>query len=273
MNKSDKPFDPLLFNGLGRKRDRKWNNILYSIFSFINGILLAFGFLIIGGLAKKWYSETWFSLFYAFAILILTLYCLLLLYFCIQVLKHTKANKYINKDNPILVCEYQGSFKNYCVWTLGFLAIFIIYFLFLGLSLLAPPLLASVLTHFYLYKPFLLKRILLFKDYVILEYRIFGNVKISREGLALMNKAPITKSLYLSFVYPMIFNTNKHIFYNKYLIAYFCLHFNKFGMKNVQNLYQELNYKIEYNIDSIISRGHRNWIYAFRYPIKENSNE
>ena len=265
---AQKQFDPLLFNGLGSERDRKWNNIIYTIFGNMTAIMFVLGIVIIGN-TQKHSDKIWFAVFKVFNESILLLYCLMLLYCYYLIFRHTKINKRINKDNPILICEYQGNFKHYCLWVLGGLFMFIFYVFVALLSFIAPPFIAIVLYHFYLFKPFLLKRILLFENYVILEYRIFGNIKLNRDGLALMKTTPTTKTINLSFVRPMIFHTNKNDFFTKYLVAYFCLQFSKFGMSNIDNIYAELNDKMKFNSDEIIARWHRMWIYAFRYPIKE----
>ncbi|TQR53510.1 hypothetical protein DMC01_11200 [Campylobacter troglodytis] len=110
----------------------------------------------------------------------------------------------------------------------------------------------------------------MFEEYLILEYRIFGNIKLNRDNLALMKTAPFEKTMNLSFVRPVIFDTSKHIFYDRYLVAYFCLQFNKFGMNNISVLLKDLDSKMGYSVDKIISRGHRNWIYAFRYPLSKD---
>ncbi|TQR61493.1 hypothetical protein [Campylobacter troglodytis] len=268
-NKNTKAaFDPLLFDGLGSDRDRKLNNILYTVFANMNAIMFILGIVIIAKIQEH-SEKTWFAILKVFSEVILLLYCLVLLYCYYLIWRHTKANKYINKNNPILICEYQGNFRSYCAWIFGGLFMFIFYVFFFMLSFIAPPFMAIVLYHFYFFKPFLLKRILLFENYVILEYKIFGNIKLDREGLVLMKTTPSTKTINLSFVRPMIFDTNKHTFFTKYLVAYFCLQFSKFGMNNIDKIYVELNDKMQFNSDEIIARWHRMWIYAFRYPLKE----
>ena len=53
MSKTNKVFDPLLFNGLGSQRDRKWNNILYSIMSFNAALSIPIGLYILNGIIEK----------------------------------------------------------------------------------------------------------------------------------------------------------------------------------------------------------------------------
>ena len=241
MNKTDKPFDPLLFNGLGSKRDRLYNNILYSMMSFNAALSIPIGLYILNGIIEKWYYHDWFLISYVVCIFNVLIFFTIWCYLHIFMFKY--ARKHIDKSNPILVCQYQGSFKNYCVWALGFLYIFITYSIAIVLSIFAPPFIVVVLFHIFLSKPFLLKRILLFKDYVILEYRILGNVKLSREGLALITLPRRSYRLNISplaFVRPVFFN-------NKYVIPYFCTRFNPFGMSNVNTLIKELDSQMGYS--------------------------
>ena len=242
MNKTDKPFDPLLFNGLGSKRDRRWNHILYSVMFDIGAILIVMSRYLLYGTLSKWYdSSLIFFISYFVITFMFAMYGVLWLYIHILLFKNGLANKHIDKSNPILVCQYQGSFKNYCVWALGFLYIFITYSIAIVLSIFTPPFIVVVLFHIFLSKPFLLKRILLFKDYVILEYRIFGNIKLSREGLALMAIPRPLKNL--AFVRPQLFAQDKY----PHIMANFCTRFNPFGMNNVNALIRELDSKIGYS--------------------------
>lgn len=241
MNNPQKPFDPLLFNGLGSQRDRKWNNILYSIMSFNAALSIPIGLYILNGIIEKWYYHDWFLISYVVCIFNVLIFFAIWCYLHIFMFKYARKHKHIDKSNPILVCEYQGGFKNYCVWTLGFLYIFITYSIAIVLSAFAPPFIVIVLFHIFISKPFLLKRILLFKDYVILEYRIFGNIKLSREGLALMAIPRPLKNL--AFVRPQLFAQDKY----PHIMANFCTRFNPFGMNNVNALIRELDSKIGYS--------------------------
>lgn len=242
MNKLSKTFDPLLFNGLGSERDRKWNNILYSIMSFNAALSIPMGLYILNGIIiEKWYYHDWFLISYVLCILNFLIFFAIWCYLHIVMFKHTRSYKHLDKNNPILICEYQKSFKNYCVWALGFLYIFITYSIAIVLSIFAPPFIIIVLFHIFISKPFLLKRILLFESYVILEYRFFGNVKLSREGLALMVAPRPSKNL--AFVRPQLFAQDKY----PHIIANFCTRFNPFGMNNVNTLIQELDSKIGYS--------------------------
>ena len=265
----NQPFDPLLFNGLGSKRDRGWNHILYSVMFDIGAILIAMSVYLLYGILAEWYdSSLVFFISYFVITFIFAMYSVLWLYIHILLFKNGLTNKHIDKSNPILVCEYQGSFKNYCVWTLGFLYIFIIYSIAIVLSVFAPPFIVIVLFHIFISKPFLLKRILLFKDYVILEYRIFGSIKLSREGLALITLPRRSHRLDISplaFVRPVFFN-------NKYVIPYFCTRFNPFGMNNIDNLIQELDSQIGYNVEKIIAKNQRPFI-GLKRVIAESNNE
>ena len=236
-----RPFDPLLFNGLGSQRDRKWNHILYSVMSFSGALSIPMGLYILDGILRKWYYHDWFLISYVICIFSALIFLAIWCYLHIFMFKHVKKHKHLDKNNPILVCEYQGSFKNYCVWTLGFLYIFVIYSLAFVLSIFAPPFIVIVLFHIFISKPFLLKKILLFKDYVILEYRIFGNLKLSREGLALMAIPRPSKNL--AFVRPQLFEEDKY----PHIMANFCTRFNPFGMSNVNALIQELDSQIGYS--------------------------
>ena len=269
MNKTDKPFDPLLFNGLGSKRDRRWNHILYSVMFDIGAILIAMSMYLLYGTLSKWYdSSLIFFISYFVITFMFAMYGVLWLYIHILLFKNGLANKHIDKSNPILVCQYQGSFKNYCVWALGFLYIFITYSIAIVLSIFAPPFIVVVLFHIFLSKPFLLKRILLFKDYVILEYRILGNVKLSREGLALITLPRRSYRLNISplaFVRPVFFN-------NKYVIPYFCTRFNPFGMSNVNTLIKELDSQMGYSAEKIIAKNQRPFI-GLKRVLMETNNE
>ncbi|RDU61472.1 hypothetical protein CQA53_10070 [Helicobacter didelphidarum] len=265
--KTTKRFDPLLFNGLGSERDRKWNHILYSVMFDIGAILIAMSIYLLYGILSEWYDNSLiFFISYFVITFIFAMYCVLWLYIHILLFKNGLANKHINKNNPILVCKYQGSFKNYCVWTLGFLYIFIIYSIAIVLSVFAPTFVIIVLFHIFMSKPFLLKRILLFKEYVILEYKIFGNIKLSREGLALITLPRRNHGLSISplaFVRPVFFN-------NKYVIPYFCIRFNPFGMSNVNTLMQELDSQRGYNAEKIIAINQRPYIGLKRVVVKAN---
>ena len=269
MNKLSKTFDPLLFNGLGSERDRKWNNILYSIMFDIGAILIAMSIYLLYGTLSKWHNSSLiFFISYFVITFIFAIYCVLWLYIHILLFKNGLANKHINTGNPILVCQYQGSFKNYCVWALGFLYIFITYSIAIVLSIFAPPFIVIVLFHIFISKPFLLKRILLFKDYVILEYRIFGNVRLSREGLALITLPRRNHKLDtspLAFVRPVFFN-------NKYVIPYFCTRFNPFGMSNVNTIIKELDSQMEYSAEKNIAKNQKPFI-GLRRVIREANNE
>ena len=238
----NQPFDPLLLNGLGSKRDRKWNHILYSVMFDIGIILIAMSVYLLYGILLKWYdSNLMFFISYLTIMLAFTIYCILWLYIHILLFKNGLANKHTDKSNPILVCEYQGGFKNYCVWILGFLYIVIVYSMAIVLSVFAPPFIVIVLFHIFISKPFLLKRILLFENDVILEYRIFGNLKLSREGLALMAIPRPSKNL--AFVRPQLFAQDKY----PHIMANFCTRFNPFGMNNVNALIQELDSQMGYS--------------------------
>lgn len=237
----NQPFDPLLLNGLGSKRDRKWNHILYSVMSFNAALSIPIGLYILNGIIKKWYYHDWFLISYVICIFDVLIFLAIWCYLHIAIFKHTRTHKHINKHNPILVCEYQGSFKNYCVWILGFLYIFIVYSMAIVLSVFAPPFIVIVLFHIFISKPFLLKRILLFENDVILEYRIFGNLKLSREGLALMAIPRPSKNL--AFVRPQLFAQDKY----PHIMANFCTRFNPFGMNNVNALIQELDSQMGYS--------------------------
>lgn len=239
--KPQKSFDPLLFNGLGSKRDRRWNQILYSVMSINGAFSIPIGLYLLSGIIKKWYYYDWFLISYVLCFLNFLIFFAIWCYLHICLFKHTKKHKYMDKSNPILVCQYQGSFKNYCVWTLGFLYIFIIYFLALVLSIFAQPFIIIVLFHIFISKPFLLKRILLFESDVVLEYRIFGNLKLRREGLALM--VVPKPSTNLAFVRPQLFDHDKH----PHIMANFCTRFNPFGMQNIDVLIQELDSQMRYS--------------------------
>lgn len=236
-----RPFDPLLFNGLGSQRDRKWNHILYSVMSISGAFAIPIGLYLLDGILEKWYYHDWFLISYVLCFLNFLIFFVIWCYLHICLFKHTRKHKHIDKSNPILVCEYQGGFKNYCVWTLGFLYIFVIYSLAFVLSIFAPPFIVIVLFHIFISKPFLLKRILLFEDYVILEYRIFGNLKLSREGLALMAIPRPSKNL--AFARPQLFVHDKY----PHIMANFCTRFNPFGMSNVNALIQELDSQMGYS--------------------------
>ncbi|TQR60541.1 hypothetical protein [Campylobacter troglodytis] len=234
-------FDPMLFNGLGSKRERRWNNALYSIIS-IEGILsVPIGLFIFNGVINKLYYDDWFLVAYMAFMLNFLVFFILWCYVHIVIFKHTYTNKHINKSDPLLICEYKGSLKNYCVWVLGFLYLCIIYSFIILLSIFAQPLIAVVLMHIFISKPFLLKRILLFEEYLILEYRIFGNIKLNRDNLALM---PIPRpSTNLAFVRPQLFDQDKF----PHIIANFCTRFNPFGMNNISTLIKELDSKMGYS--------------------------
>lgn len=237
-----KDFDPLLFNGLGSKRERKWNHAMYSILAFnVAYSLFIASYILYGIVVKKWYYENWFLISYIIIVLNCLVFLLLWLYLHILIFKHARKNKHINKNNPLLICKYQGSFKNYCIWIVGFMIMFLLYFMCIFLSIFSPPFLCLVLLHFYLSNPFLLKRILLFEEYVILEYRIFGNVKLSRESLTLMKIPQLSRNLAL--VRPELFDKDKY----PHIIANFCTRFNPFGMTNLNTLRQELVSKLGYS--------------------------
>lgn len=240
MNKQ-KHFDPLLFNGLGSERERRWNHILYSIVSINSALSILTSLCILNGIVRELYYYTWFLISYVMFILIFLASFIVWLYIHILIFRHTKQNKHTDKSNPFLICEYQGSFKNYCVWCLGFLYLFITYSIVIFLSVFAPPFISVILFHIFISKPFLLKRILLFEKYVILEYRIFGNMKLSREGLALMAIPRPAKNL--AFVRPQLFDKDKY----PHIIANYCTRFNPFGMTNVDILRQELDSKMGYS--------------------------
>ena len=265
----NQPFDPLLLNGLGSKRDRKWNHILYSVMFDIGIILIAMSVYLLYGILLKWYdSNLMFFISYLTIMLAFTIYCILWLYIHILLFKNGLANKHTDKSNPILVCEYQGGFKNYCVWILGFLYIVIVYSMAIVLSVFAPPFIVIVLFHIFISKPFLLKRILLFENDVILEYRIFGNLKLSREGLALITLPRRNHRLNISplaFVRPVFFN-------NKYVIPYFCTRFNPFGMSNVNTLIKELDSQMGYSAEKIIAKNQRPFI-GLKRVLMETNNE
>ena len=268
MNKPDRPFDPLLFNGLGSKRDRRWNHILYSIMSFNAALSIPIGLYILNGIIEKWYYHDWFLISYVVCIFNVLIFFAIWCYLHIFMFKYARKHKHIDKSNPILVCQYQGSFKNYCVWALGFLYIFITYSIAIVLSIFTPPFIVVVLFHIFLSKPFLLKRILLFKDYVILEYRILGNVKLSREGLALITLPRRSYRLNISplaFVRPVFFN-------NKYVIPYFCTRFNPFGMSNVNALIKDLDSQMGYSAEKIIAKNQRPFI-GLKRVLMETNNE
>ena len=254
-----KSFDPLLFNGLGSERERRWNHILYIIVFDIGMILGALSIYLFNGIfIEKWYSNNLaFFISYIIIMLIFLSFLIIWLYLHILIFKHTRKNKNINKSNPLLVCEYQGSFKNYCVWSLGFMMTFTLYLILFILGIFIQPFAALVLTHFYLSKPFLLKRILLFEEYVILEYRIFGNMKLSREGLALITLPRRKHKLNISpiaFVRPVFFDSSfPYSLNDKYAIPYFCTRFNPFGMTNVKALWRELDSKMGYSAEEIIT--------------------
>lgn len=257
-----KNFDPLLFNGLGSERERKWNHRFYTIMFDIGIILGAVSIYLFNGIIiERWYSNNLaFFISYIIIMLIFLVFFIVWLYLHILIFKHTRKNKNINKSNPILVCEYQGSFKNYCVWSLGFMVIFTLYLILFVLSIFIQPFAAPMLTHFYLSKPFLLKRILLFEEYVILEYRIFGNMKLSRERLALITLPRRKHKLNISpiaFVRPVFFNSTLYLLNNRYVIPYFCTKFNSFGMTNLDILWQELDSKMGYSAEEIITKNQR----------------
>ncbi|WP_005219503.1 hypothetical protein [Helicobacter rappini] len=263
-----RPFDPLLFNGLGSQRDRKWNHILYSVMFDIGAILIAMSVYLLYGVLSRLHDDSLiFFISYFIIAFLFAMYGVIWLYIHILLFKNGLANKHIDKSNPILVCEYQGGFKNYCVWTLGFLYIFIVYSMAIILSIFAPPFIVIVLFHIFISKPFLLKKILLFKDYVILEYRIFGNLKLSREGLALITLPRREHRLGISplaFVRPMFFS-------NKHVIPYFCTRFNPFGMSNVNALIQELDSQMGYSAEKIIAINQRPFIGLKRVVVEANN--
>lgn len=252
-----KSFDPLLFNGLGSEKERRWNHRLYgilSLFGYIFGMIG--GSSVLYGIVTKKYYEDWFLNYYIITISIVVVYIVLWFYIHTLLFKNGRKNKNINKSNSLLICEYQGSFKNYCVWILGFIAMFIFCFVFLVLSVFSPPFLCLALSHLY-NKPFLLKRILLFEEYVILEYRIFGNMKLSREGLALITLPRRKHKLNISpiaFVRPVFFDSSfPYSLNDKYAIPYFCTRFNPFGMSNLDILWRELDSKMGYSAEEIIT--------------------
>lgn len=249
-----KNFDPLLFNGLGSEMERRSNHSFYGffiLFGYIFGIIG--GSSVLYGIITKKYYEDWFLNYYIIALGIVAIYVILWFYIHILLLKNGRKNKNINKNNPLLICEYQGNFKNYCVWSLGFIILFVFYFVFLVLSIFSPPFLCLVLSHLFSNKPFLLKRILLFEEYVILEYRIFGNIKLNRDNLTLirLNKL-IDKSIMdyttnIAFVRPMIVKNTR----NSYLVYFPCTIFNLYGMTNIKTLWQELDSKMGYSAEKI----------------------
>ncbi|RDU61474.1 hypothetical protein CQA53_10060 [Helicobacter didelphidarum] len=240
-HKTTKRFDPLLFNGLGSERERWWNNTLYSIISICGAFFTHIGIYLLYGISVKWYYQNWFLISYVIIMFIFIIFFAIWCYVHILMFKHTRKNKHIDKSNPLLICEYKGSFKNYCVWILGFMVIFIWYVPLIFLTILIQPFIASILLHLYISKPFLLKRILLFEDCVVLEYRIFGNMKLSRENLALMAIPTPLKNL--AFVRPQFFTQDKY----PHIMANFCTRFNPFGMSNIEQLRNELDSKIGFS--------------------------
>ncbi|MGX3044330.1 hypothetical protein [Helicobacter sp. T3_23-1056] len=240
------PFDPLLFDGLGSDRDRKWNNIIYSTISSCGATFAVFGlYIFYGVVVEKWHHNTWFICSYFVIMIVFCVFLCFWIYWHLLLFKNGKKHKHINKNNPILVCEYKRGFGNYCVWIFGFIIVAILYSPVFVLSIFIQPFIAPVLLHLFLSKPFLLKKILLFDKYVILEYRIFGNIKLSRERLVLMRMPAAYKNL--AFVRPQLFDKDKY----PHIIANFCTRFNPFGMSNVDKLIEILDSEIEYNVHKI----------------------
>ncbi|TQR60539.1 hypothetical protein [Campylobacter troglodytis] len=272
-------FDPMLFNGLGSKRERSFNHGFYGfiiLFGYIFGMIG--GSSIIYGTVTKKYYEDWFLNYYIAVICIVFVYVIVWFYLHILLFKHTKFNKDLNKTKPLLICEYKGSLKNYCVWILGFIFMLIFYLLFFVLSIVSPPLLCLILLHFY-NKPFLLKRILLFEEYLILEYRIFGNIKLNRNNLALIRlNRLVSKSIMdyganIALARVMIIKNAK----NSYLTYYPCAIFSIYGMTNINILWQDLDAKMGYSTEAIANE---NFVYAgkkinfkiFTIYLKDNFN-
>ena len=72
-----RPFDPLLFNGLGSQRDRKWNHILYSVMFDIGAILIAMSMYLLYGTLSKWYDSS-LIFFISYFIIAFFLLCMVL---------------------------------------------------------------------------------------------------------------------------------------------------------------------------------------------------
>lgn len=236
-----KKFDPLLFDGFGDKKDRIWNNALYAILAYNAAFSVPIGLYILKGIIEKWYYYDCFVISYFIFILNFIFVFGIWFYVHILIFKHTRKNKHIDSSKAILVCKYQGNFINYCAWALGFLCVFILYLVCFVLFIFVQPFIVPVLMHIYLSKPFLLKRILLFDDCVILEYRIFGNIKLNRDNLALMTVPRASKNL--AFVRPQLFDKAKY----PHILANFCVRFNPLGLENIHKLRQELDFKLGYS--------------------------
>ncbi|RDU60880.1 hypothetical protein CQA53_10605 [Helicobacter didelphidarum] len=267
-HKTTKRFDPLLFNGLGSERERKWNNIVNVIMYDISIIIGVISFVFFNVFViQKSNNNIWIFL-YIIYIITFIIYCILWFYLFVNFFHNTLINKHIDKSNPLLVCEYQSSFKNYCVWILGATFMFIVYLICSILAIAIPPIICFVLMHLYWSKPFLLKRILLFEDCVVLEYRIFGNMKLSRENLALIQSPTTIKSKLFgatAFVLPVIFDNTKY----KYFITYLCTRFSVFGLSNLNKLWEELDSQMGYSAENMINPN-RVMLNTLKSVIKEN---
>ncbi|WP_181882465.1 hypothetical protein [Helicobacter didelphidarum] len=251
-----KSFDPLLFNGLGSDRERWWNNHLYA-FMTTGGFFLWFFSMFIASYRINFGFGTLVFIGWLLLIFLFAIYLVFWLYLHISLFINGRKNKHIDKSNPLLVCEYQGSFKNYCVWILEFIVFSVMYiFCILLCIVFFVPTISIVFMHLYWSKPFLLKRILLFEDCVVIEYRIFGNIKLSRENLALMRLPQtfekITDFIYANtaFVRPVIVDNTK----DPYLIANFCTRFNSFGLSNLDKLWKELDSQLGYSAEKITGK-------------------
>ena len=73
----------------------------------------------------------------------------------------------------------------------------------------------------------------------------------------------------IAFVRPVFFNSPLYILNDKYAIPYFCIRFNPFGMTNIDILWQELDSKIGYSAEKIITTNQRPAI-GLKMAIMEN---
>lgn len=175
-NKVKKPFDPLLFNGLGSQRDRLYNRLLFVVMEYIPPLLGTFGLI---HSFKYPFSPTYLFIlnlcFYS--------YCITFIYVNLLFLKNGFSHK-IYETTPLLICKKQT--KTYD----SILFVLFLCFMLAGVMtlFLCSAIFSFWLWYFYITKPFLLKKVLVYESKIVVQYRLYGDIQLDLESLVLIRK-------------------------------------------------------------------------------------
>ncbi|MCX2717248.1 hypothetical protein OQH61_05800 [Helicobacter sp. MIT 21-1697] len=173
-----KDFDPLLLNSFGTQKERITHRYIFIILNYAPLVLGIVGLI---HSFKYPFPPTFLTLLN----ICFGLYCVIFLYANILLYQNGHTQRKRDSTKALLICKKRIKFYDYS--GLVFLTLFYLVGLLISLSLFLV-IFSLWLWYLYFAKPFLLKEVLLYEDCLIVRYRIYGDITLNLQNLALVGE-------------------------------------------------------------------------------------